>query len=98
MPVTVDEVRKIASLAHLRLSPEAERELVPQMEAIVRFAGEMELPGEDGAEPSAGASGSTEGASDAPAPSLDRALVLGNAPSHRDGHVLLPAIHTPEER
>jgi len=106
MPVTVDEVRRIASLAGLRLSPEQERELVPQLAEIVRFAGEMEEGAPLPASPAAmgeppGAPGPPEApdgpAPDEPAASLDRRLVLANAPDHRDAHVRLPAVHPPEE-
>lgn len=100
MPVTIEEVRRIASLAGLRLFPEDERELVPQLAEIVRFAGRMveaapfPVSAQTSGEPS-DAPGSRE-APDEPAASLDRGLVLANAPDHGDAHVRLPPLHPSE--
>lgn len=101
MSVTLDEVRRIASLSGLRVTPEEERELATEMAELVRFAGEMEAfdPSE-----SAGASPALEGAADEdaadgvreaadePGECLPRQTVLANAPDHHDGHVRLPAV------
>ena len=101
MRVTVDEVRRITSLARLRLIPDRERELVPQMAEIVRFAGEMErvdpggLPGDAGGGLPSGPT--PREAADEPACPLDRERLLANAPDHRDGHVRLPPLRRAEE-
>lgn len=96
MSVTLDEVRRIASLAGLRVVPEEERELAAEMAELVRFAGEMEAfeggtDGEAPEEPAPDADGVRE-APDEPGECLPREAVLANAPEHHDGHVRLPAV------
>ena len=96
MSVTIDEVRKIASLAGLRVAPEEERELAEEMAELVRFAGEMEaFEGEtDGNAPEESAHGpdGVREAPDEPGECLPREAVLANTPDRHDGHVRLPAV------
>lgn len=96
MSVTHDEVRRIASLAGLRVAPEEERELAREMTELVRFAGEMEAfegetDGEAPEESPRGVRGVRE-ATDEPGNCLPRESVLANAPDHHDAHVRLPAV------
>ena len=91
MPLTSDDVRRIASLAGLRLAPEEAGELVPQMAELVRVVEEMAAPEGEG-EAGVPLSGPVREGEDVPRPGLDREVVLSNAPEHREGHVRLPPV------
>lgn len=81
MPLTTDEIDRIATLARLRLTPEERRALPEQLRQIVGFVDRLE-----GFETDLGdakrelPSGGME-AEDAPAPCLPRGRVLANAPA-----------------
>lgn len=88
MPLNRDEVRQIATLARLRLTPQDELELPAQLEQIVTYIDRLpELP--DAA--SAGGPAGAGEAEDRVAPCLPRAVVLANAPAVRGGLVRVPA-------
>ena len=89
MSLTLDEVRKIASLARLGLGAEEERRFVDQLGAIVDYIDQLkeyptaELPA---------SAPSTPEADDLPRPCLPREVFLANAPAAIDGLLLVPAI------
>lgn len=89
MPLTLDEVRKIASLARLRLTAEEELLFAGQLGAIVDYIGQ--LAEYESAEPPAFAAPAPE-ADDVPGPSLPREVFLANAPSALDGLLLVPGV------
>lgn len=89
MPLTLDEVRKIASLARLRLTAEEELLFAGQLGAIVDYIGQ--LAEYESAEPRADAPPAPE-ADDLPQPSLPREVFLANAPSALDGLLLVPGV------
>ncbi len=93
MALTTDNVRKIATLARLRLSPEEEILFAGQLGAIVEYIDQLQQyapvaaeaaslpPGELGAE-----------AADEIRPCLPREQFLANAPAFLDGFLLVPEI------
>jgi aspartyl-tRNA(Asn)/glutamyl-tRNA(Gln) amidotransferase subunit C len=93
MALTIEEVRKIASLARLRLSPEQETALEGQLGKIVDYidqlAGFAPAPVEL-------ATGSGREAGDQPRACLPRARFLANAPASLDGFLLVPEIKATE--
>lgn len=81
MPLTTDEIDRIATLARLRLTPEERRALPEQLRRIVGFVDRLEGFETD---PGDGQRGPPSGgleAEDDPAPCLPRGLVLANAPA-----------------
>jgi aspartyl-tRNA(Asn)/glutamyl-tRNA(Gln) amidotransferase subunit C len=89
MSLSVDEVRRIALLARLRLSAEEERTFAPQLGHILdyvaqldRYAGAAAVPEEAPALE----------ADDAPAPSMSREALLRNAPAVLDAFILVPQV------
>jgi|ABEF01.1.fsa_nt_gi aspartyl-tRNA(Asn)/glutamyl-tRNA(Gln) amidotransferase subunit C len=90
MQLSVEEVRKIARLARLRLSPEEEQTFVPQLRQIIDYfdqlsAVEMGVEGDVSATP-------TLEAEDVPVASLDRQTFLENAPQVRVPFLLVPQV------
>ena len=89
MALTLDEVRKIATLARLRLTPDEEARFVPQLGRIVDFIDQLRVyeavpPSEDGR-------GVSE-AVDAPGAALSVEYFLANAPDAFDGFLLVPQV------
>ncbi|MGH9362035.1 MAG: Asp-tRNA(Asn)/Glu-tRNA(Gln) amidotransferase subunit GatC [Thermoanaerobaculia bacterium] len=89
MALTLDEVRKIASLARLRLTPEEERLFAGQLGEVVDYIDQLGQYAS--AEPPAAAPVAPE-AKDLPCPSLPRESFLANAPSALDGLLLVPGV------
>ncbi len=87
MEETSKQVRKLAHLARLSLTPEEEGELAGRLEQMVGYLEALSQV-EDGE--------ATEATSAVPfrpdgvAPSLDRDKLLENAPQVRDGYVVTP--------
>ena len=96
MALTTEEVRRIASLARLRFTPDQEAVLVQQLGRIVEYIDQIQTfeVGEAGAEagavapPSVNASAVRE-AADAVHPCLPRDLFLANAPATALGEFLV---------
>jgi aspartyl-tRNA(Asn)/glutamyl-tRNA(Gln) amidotransferase subunit C len=89
MPLTLEEVRKIASLARLALAPEEERLFAGQLGAVVDYIDQLaQYPSAD--PPPAGPSAPE--ADDLPRPCLPREIFLANAPAAIDGLLLVPAV------
>jgi aspartyl-tRNA(Asn)/glutamyl-tRNA(Gln) amidotransferase subunit C len=94
MPLTLEEVRKIASLARLSLSPEEEHLFADQLGAIVDYIDQ--LARYPSAEPAATTPPARE-AEDLPRPSLPREAFLANAPAALDGLLLVPGVKGSED-
>jgi aspartyl-tRNA(Asn)/glutamyl-tRNA(Gln) amidotransferase subunit C len=96
MALSLDEVKRIAALAHLRLTPEEELLYAEQLGRIVEYVDQLKAreglePGalpadEEGQEPS-----STMG--DVARPGLDRLVTLEAAPRSDGDFILVPRIH-----
>ena len=89
MALTLDEVRGIATLARLRLSPDEEARFVPQLGRIVEYIGQLasyELY------PAPERSAGSVEAADRVAEPLSRELFLANAPEAMDGFLVVPQV------
>jgi aspartyl-tRNA(Asn)/glutamyl-tRNA(Gln) amidotransferase subunit C len=86
-----EEVRRLAVLARLRVAPGDEEAVAEALTRLVRFVDRMPEVGAAEAG-SGGLASPTAGRPDVPAPCLDRAVVLANAPDSRDGMVRVPAV------
>lgn len=89
MALTPEEVRKIASLARLRCTPEQESLFVRQLGRIVDYIDQLQTC--EGAEGEAGAAAPApvREAEDVPRPCLPRELFLANAPASALGEFLV---------
>jgi aspartyl-tRNA(Asn)/glutamyl-tRNA(Gln) amidotransferase subunit C len=87
MALTPEEVRKIASLARLRFSPEEEGRFVDQLGKIVDYIDQLQSyeTGEEEAAPTA----AVQEAEDRQRPCLPRELFLANAPASALGELLV---------
>jgi aspartyl-tRNA(Asn)/glutamyl-tRNA(Gln) amidotransferase subunit C len=86
MALTTEEVRKIASLARLRFTPEEEHRLVDQLGAIVDYIDQLQSV--EGGTAEDRASGAPE-AEDRARPGLPREAFLANAPASALGAFLV---------
>ncbi|SRR6266568_5039331 len=87
MPLSLEEVRRVASLARLRLSPEEEQLFAGQLSAILDHVKQLEELDVSAVEPMTHALAAGEVAAlrpDEPTPGLDPEAALANAPA-RDG-------------
>jgi aspartyl-tRNA(Asn)/glutamyl-tRNA(Gln) amidotransferase subunit C len=89
MALTHDDVRKIATLARLRFSPEEEAKLTGQLAAIVGYIDQLQAY--EGAAPEISPRGARE-APDEPQSCLARERFLANAPASLDGFLLVPEV------
>ena len=89
MALTHEDVRKIATLARLRFSPEEETKLSGQLATIVDYIDQLQ--GFEGAAPDASVQGVLE-AADRPQDCLPRERFLANAPASMDGFLLVPEV------
>lgn len=94
MALTLEEVRRIAALARLRLSPEEEARFVPQLGRIVDYIDQLRNYAT--AEPAAVPTADRE-AADQPAPCLPREAFLVNAPEAMGEFLVVPAIKATED-
>lgn len=97
MPITEADVKKIADLAHMEITPEELRALTPQMAAIVAYVEQLNELDASGAEPAAGGltpeGERTESSrEDAARPSLGQKLALDQAPDPAHGHFRVPKV------
>jgi len=87
MALTLEEVRKIASLARLRFTPEEETLFVHQLDRIVDYIDQLQsFAGEEGA---GTAAAPMREAADVARPGLPRELFLANAPAAARGEFLV---------
>jgi len=93
MPISIDEVRRIARLAKLDFAPQELERLSAQLDSILTHVDRLrEVPatGLEG-EPAVGATESALRA-DEPRPSLGADAALANAPDPGDGHFRVPRV------
>ena len=94
MALTTEEVRKIASLARLRFTPEEEAAFAGQLGKIVDYIDQLQRF-EAGAPPLPPLPPSARAApedDDLPRPCLPRESFLANAPAAQDGFLLVPEV------
>jgi aspartyl-tRNA(Asn)/glutamyl-tRNA(Gln) amidotransferase subunit C len=89
MALTLEEVRKIASLARLRFSPEEERVFTDQLGHIVDYIDQLQRFETGDVETEAAAALPVREAEDRPRPCLPRELFLANAPASALGEFLV---------
>ena len=90
MSLSIEEVRRIASLARLRLSPDQEDLFARQLGRIVEYIDQLRSFETEAAAPAA-----VNGVPEAPdtiAPGLDRDVFLANAPQAVDGFLVVPQV------
>lgn len=97
MPITEDDIKKIAALAHLELTDEELRTLAPQVASIVAYVEQLNKLDTERVEPALGGltpeGERTEAVrDDAVRPSLGQALALDQAPDPADGHFRVPKV------
>lgn len=94
MALTIEEVRRIAALARLRLSPDEEGQLVSQLSRIVDYIDQLKsFPTAAAIEHKAG---SAE-AEDRVGECLPRAFFLANAPDTLDDFLVVPQVKGGED-
>jgi aspartyl-tRNA(Asn)/glutamyl-tRNA(Gln) amidotransferase subunit C len=97
MPITEDDIRKIAHLAHLEITDEEVRSYTPQMAEIVAYVEQLSALDTSNIEPATGGL-TAEGAAtdsareDAVRPSLGQDIALDQAPDAASGHFRVPKI------
>jgi aspartyl-tRNA(Asn)/glutamyl-tRNA(Gln) amidotransferase subunit C len=89
MSLSVDEVRRIALLARLRLAADEERLFAPQLGQILDYVAQLDRYAGAAASPE-----ETPGleAADVPAGSMSRDALLANAPAVLDAFLLVPQV------
>ena len=97
MPITEDDIRKIAALAHLEITEEEVRTLAPQIASIVSYVEQLNELDTSRVEPAIGGltpEGERTAAArdDAARPSLGQALALEQAPDPAHGHFRVPKV------
>jgi aspartyl-tRNA(Asn)/glutamyl-tRNA(Gln) amidotransferase subunit C len=97
MPITEADVKKIADLAHMEMTPEELRALTPQMAAIVEYIEQLNELDTSSVEPAIGgltSEGERTDSSreDAARPSLGQRLALEEAPDPSHGHFRVPKV------
>jgi aspartyl-tRNA(Asn)/glutamyl-tRNA(Gln) amidotransferase subunit C len=96
MALTLDQVRKIAELARLRLTPEEEARFAGQLGEVVDYIDQLQsylgdARTEIGSPMTIGEAHLPE-AADAVEPCLPREVFLANAPAAVDGFLLVPRV------
>jgi aspartyl-tRNA(Asn)/glutamyl-tRNA(Gln) amidotransferase subunit C len=89
MALTHEDVRKIATLARLRFTPEEEARLDRQLDRIIDYIDQLQSFAD--APPDAAVPGVRELA-DEPQECLPRERFLANAPASMDGFLLVPEV------
>lgn len=96
--VTVEEVQRVAELAHLELSAEETPRMVQDLNAILNYVAELNELDTTGVVPLAqvselpGAGGLSEKRPDAVRPSLDRGAVMEEAPESNGSFFKVPKV------
>lgn len=89
MALTTEELRRIATLARLRLPPEQEAAFARQLGRIVDYIDQLQsFRAEEGDAPASQPVRETPEAADRPLPCLPRELFLANAPASALGEFL----------
>jgi aspartyl-tRNA(Asn)/glutamyl-tRNA(Gln) amidotransferase subunit C len=97
MPITEDDIKKIAALAHLEITDEELRTLAPQVASIVDYVEQLRELDTSAVEPAIGGltpEGERTDATreDATRPSLGQQLALDQAPEPSHGHFRVPKV------
>ncbi len=103
MALTIDDVRKIATLARLRLTAEEEATFTGQLGTVVEYIDQLQAfdagqasgsghPGLSGDSDSGVAAGDSREAADQTVPCLGRQEFLRNAPQALDAFLVVPAV------
>jgi aspartyl-tRNA(Asn)/glutamyl-tRNA(Gln) amidotransferase subunit C len=92
MALTLDQVRKIATLARLRLTAEEETRFAEQLGKIVDYIDQLERFAPPELVPEGAVAAALPEAADAVAPCLPREVFLANAPAAVDGFLLVPEV------
>jgi aspartyl-tRNA(Asn)/glutamyl-tRNA(Gln) amidotransferase subunit C len=90
MALTHEDVRKIATLARLRLTPREEERFAGQLAHVVEYIDQ--LRGFEGETPAAAVPGVVREMEDRPEECLPRETFLANAPASLDGFLLVPEV------
>ncbi len=97
MPITEDDIRKIAALAHLEITEDELHTLAPQIASIVSYVEQLNELDTSRVEPAIG--GLTPEGERTPAtreddtrPSLGQRLALEQAPDPSHGHFRVPKV------
>jgi aspartyl-tRNA(Asn)/glutamyl-tRNA(Gln) amidotransferase subunit C len=96
MALTLDEVRKIAKLARLRLGPEAEEKLVHQLGEVVDYIDQLEGFPVAAAEGDAAAAPGFE-AEDREGECLAQSIFLANAPATMEPFLVVPEVKASDD-
>jgi aspartyl-tRNA(Asn)/glutamyl-tRNA(Gln) amidotransferase subunit C len=97
MPITEDDIKKIASLAHLEITEDELRTLAPQVASIVAYVEQLNELDTSAVEPAIGGltpeGERTEAVrEDRTRPSLGTSLALEQAPDPAHGHFRVPKV------
>ena len=97
MPITESDIKKIAQLAHLEITPEELRTFAPQIAEIVAYVEQLNALDTSAVEPSTGGltpEGEQTDSSrdDAVQPSLGQRAALDQAPDPASGHFRVPKV------
>ncbi|MCZ8523479.1 MULTISPECIES: Asp-tRNA(Asn)/Glu-tRNA(Gln) amidotransferase subunit GatC [Paenibacillus] len=93
MSVTIKDVEHVAGLARLALSEEEKERFTEQLNAILKYAGQLEGLDTEGVEPTSHAMPLVNVLrEDAVRESLPIGKVLLNAPDEEDGQIKVPAV------
>jgi aspartyl-tRNA(Asn)/glutamyl-tRNA(Gln) amidotransferase subunit C len=97
MPITEDDIKKIAALAHLEISEDELHTLAPQIASIVSYVEQLSELDTSRAEPAIGGmtpegEGTAATREDEARPSLGQALALAQAPDPAHGHFRVPKV------
>jgi aspartyl-tRNA(Asn)/glutamyl-tRNA(Gln) amidotransferase subunit C len=96
--VTVEDVERVAELAHLELAPDEMPRMVQDLNAILNYVAELNELDTAGAAPLAqvseldGAGGQSSLRKDVHVPSLDRKAVMPQAPDANNGFFKVPKV------
>ncbi|MBP1157119.1 MULTISPECIES: Asp-tRNA(Asn)/Glu-tRNA(Gln) amidotransferase subunit GatC [unclassified Paenibacillus] len=93
MSITIKDVEHVAALARLELGDQEKERFTEQLNAILKYAEQLDQLDTDGVEPTSHAMPLVNVMrEDAVKPSLPIEKVLLNAPDEEDGHIKVPAV------
>jgi aspartyl-tRNA(Asn)/glutamyl-tRNA(Gln) amidotransferase subunit C len=97
MPITEQDITKLAALAQLELTPEEERAIAPQLASIVAYVEQLGELDTANVEPAIGGltpeGEQTDSArADEPRPSLGQKIALEEAPDPSHGYFRVPKV------
>lgn len=93
MSITIKDVEHVAALARLELGDQEKEQFTEQLNAILKYAEQLNQLDTDGVEPTSHAMPLVNVMrEDVVKPSLPLEKVLLNAPDEEDGHIKVPAV------